>query len=229
MVFFRLQASDSTDAISMMPANDQVCRRSGWPRQADRSTRSGIAPTQWPGAVDHLAAEHQVDFFNLDLAGILSFTVSPLELMLRGTLMYWFLFIVFRFILRRDVGALGISDFLFVVILGDASQNGMIGSATSASDAMVLIATLVFWSYMLDFMSFRFPLIQRFTAAQRLCLVRDGKLQRRNMRREFITDEELNAKIRHEGVEDIASVKRMYLEADGEMSLIRNDGPKAAT
>jgi uncharacterized membrane protein YcaP (DUF421 family) len=167
-----------------------------------------------------------VDFFNLDLAGILSFTVSPLELMLRGTLMYWFLFIVFRFILRRDVGALGISDFLFVVILGDASQNGMIGSATSASDAMVLIATLVFWSYMLDFMSFQFPLMQRFTSAPRLCLVRDGKLLRKNMRREYITDEELNAKIRQEGLDDLATVKRMYLEADGEMSLIRRDEPR---
>lgn len=169
-----------------------------------------------------------MDFFNFDLAGIFSFTVSPLELMLRGTLMYWFLFIVFRFILRRDVGPLGISDFLFVVILGDAAQNGMIGSATSAIDGMVLIGTLVFWSYMLDFMSFQFPVMQHFTSPPRLCLVRDGKLLRRNMRREFKTDEELNAKIRQEGVEDIAIVKRMYLEADGEMSLIRQDQPKAA-
>lgn len=48
------------------------------------------------------------------------------------------------------------------------------------------------------------------------------------MRREFITDEEVNAKIRHEGVEDLATVKRMYLEADGEMSVIRNDAPGSA-
>ena len=168
-----------------------------------------------------------MNFFNFDLEGVFSFTVSPLELMLRGTLMFWFLFIVLRFVLRRDVGSLGISDFLFVVILGDAAQNSMIGSATSATDGMLLIATLVFWSYMLDYMSFKFPVIQHFTSAPRLCLVRDGKLQRRNMRREFITDEELNAKIRHEGVDDLATVKRMYLEADGEMSLIRNDQPGA--
>ena len=169
-----------------------------------------------------------MNIFDFDLAGIFLFTVSPLELMLRGTLMYGFLFIVLRFILRRDVGSLGISDFLFVVILGDAAQNSMIGSATSASDGMVLIGTLVFWSYMLDFMSFRFAFMQRFTSAPRLCLVRDGKLQRKNMRREFITDEELHAKIRHEGVEDLANVKLMYLEADGEMSLIRKDEPRAA-
>lgn len=91
---------------------------------------------------------------------------------------------------------------------------------------MVLIDTLVFWSYTLDFVSFQLPVIQRFTSAPRLCLVRDGKLLRKNMRREFITDDELNAKVRHEGIEDIASVKRMYLEADGEMSLIRNDEPR---
>ena len=48
------------------------------------------------------------------------------------------------------------------------------------------------------------------------------------MRREWITDEELKAKIRQEGVEDMANVKRMYLEADGEMSLIRRDEPKAS-
>jgi uncharacterized membrane protein YcaP (DUF421 family) len=165
---------------------------------------------------------------SFDLTRVFAFTVSPLEMVLRGTLMYWFLFVVFRFILRRDVGSLGVSDFLFVVIMGDAAQNGMIGSATSATDGMVLIATLVFWSYMLDFMSFRFPAIERFTAAPRLCLVRDGKIQRRNMRRQFITDDELNAKIREQGVEDISSVKRMYLEADGEMSLIRQDSAKAA-
>ena len=81
---------------------------------------------------------------------------------------------------------------------------------------------------MLDFMRFKFPAIQRSTSAPRLCLVRDGKMLRRNMRREFITDEELNAKIRHEGVDDIATVKRMYLEADGEMSLIRKEEPTSA-
>ena len=69
---------------------------------------------------------------DLDLSGLFSFTVSPLEQALRGTLMYWFVFIVSRFILRRDVGSLGVGDFLFVVTLGDAAQNGMIGSATSA-------------------------------------------------------------------------------------------------
>lgn len=168
----------------------------------------------------------KMNIFDFDLNSVFIFTVSPLQLMLRGTLMYWFLFVVFRFVLRRDIGALGISDFLFVVILGDAAQNAMIGGATSTTDGMVLIATLVFWSYILDYLSFRIPILQRFTSAPRVCLIRDGKVLRRNMRREFITDEELGEKIRQEGVNDIALIKRMYLEGDGEISLIKQEAGK---
>jgi uncharacterized membrane protein YcaP (DUF421 family) len=168
-----------------------------------------------------------MNVLDLDLSGIFEFTVSPLQLVLRGTLMYWFLFAIFRFILRRDVGSVGVSDFLFVVILGDAAQNAMIGSANSATDGMVLSATLVFWNYMLDFLSFRYPAIERMTSPRRLCLVRDGRRLRRNMRREYITDGELNEKLREAGIEDIGAVKLMFLEADGEMRVIKHEGGAA--
>jgi uncharacterized membrane protein YcaP (DUF421 family) len=164
-----------------------------------------------------------MDWFNVELGEILKFSVSPLELIIRGTVMFWFLFFIFRFILRRDVGSMGVSDFLFVVILGDAAQNAMIGEATSASDGMMLIATLVFWNYAIDYVTYRFPALERLASARKLCLVRDGKKMRRNMRRELITDDELNAKVREEGLESIADVKVMYLESDGEISLVKRD------
>ena len=119
---------------------------------------------------------------------------------------------------------MGITDFLFVVLLGDAAQNGMIGEATSATDAVVLISTLVFWNVLIDWATYRFPAVERLVAAQRLCLVRHGRHIRRNMRREFISDEELMSKVREEGLEDLSRVKFMYLESDGEISLIRQPG-----
>jgi uncharacterized membrane protein YcaP (DUF421 family) len=167
-----------------------------------------------------------MNIFDFDLPGFFSFTVPALELLRRGTLLYWLLFIFLRFVLRRDVGSLGVGDFLWVVLLGQAAQYRLMGSATSADDWVVLIGALLFWSCMLDFVSRHVPLIQRLTSAPRVCLVRHGKLLRRNMRRQFITDEELNAKIRHEGVADIANVKCMYLETDGQISLVRYDQPR---
>ena len=158
------------------------------------------------------------------LADIFEFTAPPLELVARGTLVYWFLFLVFRFVLRRDIGSMGITDFLFVVLLGDAAQNGMIGDATSTSDAVVLISTLVFWNFLVDFLTSRFPALERWMQPPKLVLVRDGVKNRRHMRREFITDEELEAKARSVGIDDLRRVKAMYLEADGEITLVPVDG-----
>ena len=155
------------------------------------------------------------------LDAVFRLTLPVVELFIRGSVMFWFLVLVFRVVLRRDVGSMGITDFLFVVLLGDAAQNGMIGEATSATDAVVLISTLVFWNVLIDWATWRFAAIEKLFSARRLCLVKEGRLNRRNMRREFISDAELMSKVREQGLEDLSRVKRMYLESDGEISLIR--------
>ena len=89
------------------------------------------------------------------------------------------------------------------------------------ADGMVLIATLVLWNYAIDSLSFHFPIIERLVSAQKLCLVRDGKMIQRNMRREYITVNELNEKLREAGIEGVAQVKRMFMESDGEISILK--------
>ena len=161
-----------------------------------------------------------MDALQLDWSQIFRLSVSPFELIVRGTMMFWFLFILFRFIMRRDVGSVGLTDFLFVVLLGDAAQNAMIGEGGSVADGMVLISTLVGWNYLLDVLAYRFPAVERLTTARRLCLAEDGRLVKRNLRREFITVDELMAKLREAGHEHLSEVKAMYLEADGEISVV---------
>lgn len=164
-----------------------------------------------------------MNLFGADIAQLMQFTVAPLELILRGTIMFWFLLLIFRLILRRDIGSASITDFLFVVILGDAAQNAMIGEGSSVSDGMVLVSTLVAWNYSLDVLSYRFPWIDRLLSARKLCLVRDGKLQRRNLRKEFITTHEVQEKLREAGLERLDQVKLMYMESDGEISVIKRE------
>jgi uncharacterized membrane protein YcaP (DUF421 family) len=97
----------------------------------------------------------------------------------------------------------------------------MIGQGSSVSDGMVLVSTLVLWNYTLDFLSYRFPKIDRLVSARKLCLVRDGKLQRRNLRKEFITSDEIHEKLREAGLERLDQVRLMYMESDGEISVIK--------
>jgi uncharacterized membrane protein YcaP (DUF421 family) len=160
----------------------------------------------------------------MHLSDVFGFTMSPWEIVLRGSVVFWFLFGVLRVVLRRDVGSMGVGDFLFVVLLGDAAQNGMIGDATSTSDAVVLLSTLVFWNVAVDWATFRWPAVERLLGSTKTRLVVDGRMLRRNMRREFITEEELMSKVRDHGLEDLARVKVMYLEADGEITLIKRAG-----
>jgi uncharacterized membrane protein YcaP (DUF421 family) len=151
----------------------------------------------------------------------LRLTMSPAELLVRGTLMYWFLFLVLRFILRRDTGNAGISDILFVVLLGDAAQNGMIGDGETVGDAVLLISVLVAWNYLLDFLGYHVRFFEWLTDPPPICLIRDGRLLRRNMRREHLTDTEIEAKLRGEGIDDVRKVKRMFLESDGSFSVLQ--------
>ena len=159
-----------------------------------------------------------------DLVAVFGFSTSVIEIIIRGTVSYWFLFFVFRFIVRRDVGAVGIADILILVIIADASQNAMAGEYTSVTDGMILVLTLVGWNLLLDWLSFRYPAFRRFASPGALLLVKNGKLLKRNMRREFITEEELWSKLREEGVERLDQVKIVYLEPDGGFSVIRHTG-----
>ncbi len=161
------------------------------------------------------------------VADLFEVHVPVTELLLRGTLVYWLLFLIFRFILRRDVGAVGIADILLLVIVADAAQNAMSGGYDTFAEGAILVGTIVAWNWLLDFLSFHVPAVQRFASPARLTLVRRGIAQLRNMRREFITMNELLEKLREQGIDDIRDVNAAYLEGDGQISVIRNSGSEA--
>jgi uncharacterized membrane protein YcaP (DUF421 family) len=161
---------------------------------------------------------------DVDWPSLFAFSVPPLELVIRGSAIYWFLFLVFRLVLRRDVGAIAIADILLLVLVADAAQNAMAGEYRSVSDGIVLVATIIAWNVFIDWVAFRFPALRRLAQPPELVLVRDGRILHRNLRREFMSVEDLSGKLREQGVGDLAEVRAAYLESDGEVSVIRRRG-----
>lgn len=159
----------------------------------------------------------------IDWAHLFGFSVNPVEIFVRGTVIYWFIFLLFRFMLRRDIGAIAIADVMLLVLIADAASNGMSGGYDSITDGCILVATLAGWSYFLDWMSFHFPAVRRLVQPPPQVLVRDGKVQRKAMRRELITMEELQSKLREQNIENLDEIKIAYLEEDGEISVLRHD------
>lgn len=158
-----------------------------------------------------------------ELQTLFRLDVPALELVLRGTAMYWFLFALFRFVIRRDAGAIGIADVLLLVLIADAAQNAMSGSYQSITGGCVLVATIVGWNWLLDWASFHFAAVRRFAEPPPLPLVRNGRMIRNNMRRQLVTPDELQAKLREHGLERLSQVKSARMESDGEITVIPAD------
>jgi uncharacterized membrane protein YcaP (DUF421 family) len=160
--------------------------------------------------------------------GALFVPEAPVEMVVRGTAMYWFLFLLFRSIIRRRIGAVGIADILVLVIIADAAQNAMAGTYTSVTDGFILVATLIGWTVLNDWASYRFRVLQRLLEPPPLLLVRDGRVLLRNLRAELISEAELRAKLRENGISELKEAKAVYMESDGQISVIKRQGPSAS-
>ena len=158
---------------------------------------------------------------SLDWSELFGLSVSPVELIIRGSAMYLFLFAVFRIIVRRRVGAVGMADILVLVIIADAAQNGMSGEYRSITEAFILVGTIIGWNTLIDWLNYRFGFLQRILEPPPLLLIDDGRLQRRNLRHEFVTEDELRSKLREHGVTDYRQVQQAFMESDGQVSVIK--------
>jgi len=154
-------------------------------------------------------------FPEIDWSSVFGLTMNPLELVARGSAMFWFLYALFRFVLRRDVGSIAMADILILVIIADASQNAMAGEYRSVSDGMVLVGTIVGWNVLVDWLAFRYAWLRRILEAPMVVLVRNGRMQRNALKEQLMSVDELRAKLRDSGVESVSDVKLATFESNG--------------
>ncbi|MGN6545564.1 MAG: DUF421 domain-containing protein [Aureliella sp.] len=152
---------------------------------------------------------------------------SVFEVIVRGSLMYLGIYFVLRIVLKRQTGALGVTDLLLITLLADASQNGMTGDYRSVTEGMALVITLMFWDFALDWLSYHSQWFHALTAPPPIILVRNGRLLKANMRRELITLAELKELLREQGVEDIDEVAQATMESSGHFSVIKRESGKS--
>ncbi|MFZ5780433.1 MAG: DUF421 domain-containing protein [Pseudomonadota bacterium] len=157
----------------------------------------------------------------MDWTGLFKPKHALFELFLRGTLMYLVIFVLLRLVVRRQVGGIGMTDILVIVLIAEVTGNGISDNFQSVVESTVLVCTILFWSTLIEWLQSRFPRFERLVRSPKLKLVEDGRLLRRNMREEFVTVDELMAQLRKQGLEDCRDVKAAYMEADGQVSIIR--------
>ncbi|MBI2781748.1 MAG: DUF421 domain-containing protein [Chloroflexi bacterium] len=145
-------------------------------------------------------------------------------MVVRGAIMYVAMFVLLRVVLRGRLGSMTSSDLLVLVIISDGAQNAMSSNYTSITDGIVLVATIVGMSWLFDWLGYHVAFMGRFVHPQRKPLVVNGRVIRKALADELMTEDELMTQLRLQGADQIQQVKSAYLEGNGEISVIRRAG-----
>lgn len=151
---------------------------------------------------------------------LFAFSMPLWEIIVRATIVYLVLILLLRAIPKRNAGHISPNDMLTLILVGTLGTDAIMGGTSSVADIVLMIALILLWGYVLDLLEYRFPAIRRVLRDRQASLIEDGRFVRRNMRREMVTEEELMAVLRTEGVEDLAAVHHACMEADGEISVV---------
>ncbi len=152
------------------------------------------------------------------------FSMPLWEIAARTSLVFLAIVFLLRIAPKRRTGSISPNDMIFLVLIGALAGDATMGGSTSIADILAMIAVIVGWGYLFDFLDYRFPAIGRFLRESQRPLIRNGRLLRRNLRRELISEKELMAALREQGIEDVKEVQSAYLEADGQISVIKEGG-----
>ena len=157
---------------------------------------------------------------SVDWSSVFVPAIGLAEIIVRGSLMYLGLFVIMRFMARRQAGHFGPADLLVIVLIADAAQNGLGKEYSSVTEGLTLVLTIVAWEYLLDWMAWRFPVTRPYLKPPSLTLIRDGRLIPKNLTKEMITEDELKAQLREQGVDNYEDIKLATREGDGRLSVL---------
>lgn len=142
------------------------------------------------------------------------------EKIIRPVAVYLFLVVILRIGGRRELGQLNAFDLVVLLTLANAVQNALIGDDNSLIGGFVGGATLVLLNLGVVRFLYRHPALDRKIEGEPILLVKDGRLLRENLEHELITEEELLAAIRRQGVDRFESCAEVTLETSGVITVL---------
>jgi uncharacterized membrane protein YcaP (DUF421 family) len=143
-----------------------------------------------------------------------------MDLVLRTTAIFLFIFFMTRIIGRRELGSLEPFDLILLVVIGDLVQQGVTQDDYSVTGAFIVLATLALLTVATSYVHFRFRPLRRVLEGEPVVLIENGRPIEGNLRRERLTLEELAESARLQQVESLEDVRLAVLETNGSISVI---------
>jgi uncharacterized membrane protein YcaP (DUF421 family) len=144
-----------------------------------------------------------------------------MESVLRASAIFVFLLLVFRVTGKRSLAQITTFDFVLLLIIGEATQQALLGDDFSVMNAWIVIATLMGLDLLLSQLKHRFPRLDPVIDSVPLVVVADGKLIEERAGHERVDLEDVLAAAREKhGLERLEQIKYAVLERSGGISII---------
>jgi len=145
------------------------------------------------------------------------------EIVVRATVIFWFLWLVTRGLGKRELAELSPFELILIVTMGDLVQQGVTQEDFSVTGAVLAISTLSVWVLLLAWLSRRSKRIREVLDGTPVVLVHDGELVEPVLEYERIDATDIAEAARTQGIGDLRLVRYGILEPDGKFSFIRVD------
>ena len=143
-----------------------------------------------------------------------------MDLVLRATVIFLFVFLITRVVGRRELGSTEPFDLILLVVLGDLIQQGVTQSDNSITGAMLVISTLTLLTVAVSFLSLRLKHLRPVLDGEPLILIEDGKPNAQNLKRQRLQLAEVLSEARLQQVAHLSDIQWAILETSGRISII---------
>ncbi len=146
------------------------------------------------------------------------------RVLLVGTLAYAALVALLRTSGKRTLTKLNAFDLVVTVALGSTLATILLSKEVALVEGLAALGLLVGLQAAITWLSVRAPRFQALVKSEPTLLVRDGTFLQGAMRRQRITEDEILAALRADGMGGLERVAAVILETDGSISVIPRDG-----
>lgn len=146
-----------------------------------------------------------------------------MDIVLRATAMFAFLYVLIRLLGKRELGQMTPFELVLLIVMGDLIQQGVTHNDFSLTGGLLAICTFAFWALVLSWTTYLFPKAKDLLEGAPRVIVRDGKLIVENMRRDRLTRDEILSEMRLAGIGRLSDVAWAILEPQGKISFIAKD------
>jgi uncharacterized membrane protein YcaP (DUF421 family) len=153
-----------------------------------------------------------------------------MDAVLRGVAIYVFLMLVFRLAGRRTLSQMTSFDFVLLLIIGESTQQALLGEDFSLTNAFVVILTLVGIDVLLSLWKQWAPGVERMLDGMPTIIVENGRPLKDRMAWARVDESDvLTAARERQGLERMDQIKYAVLEVSGGISIIpKEEGDSAA-